>query len=50
MMDATKMKQHESANKENESTLKGTFFSLGVVGLVIFVTYLVLYGLFMARL
>jgi hypothetical protein len=32
-----------------EETQKGTIISVSVVGLVILITYLVLYGLFMAR-
>ncbi|MED3551677.1 cytochrome c oxidase subunit 2A [Cytobacillus praedii] len=32
-----------------EETHKGTIISVSVVGLVILITYLVLYGLFMAR-
>jgi hypothetical protein len=35
--------------KENENSLKGTCFSVGVVGAVILVNYLILYGLFMSR-
>jgi hypothetical protein len=38
----------ENVSKEEE-THKGTMFSVGVVGLVILITYVVLYGLFMAR-
>ncbi|MBS4220460.1 cytochrome C oxidase subunit II [Bacillus sp. FJAT-49711] len=36
--------------QENEETTKGTLFSVGIVGAVILVTYLVLYGLYMVRL
>ncbi|MBS4209421.1 hypothetical protein [Bacillus sp. FJAT-50079] len=36
-------------NKEEKETYKGTMFSVGVVGFVILITYLVLYGLYMAR-
>ncbi|WP_264740427.1 cytochrome c oxidase subunit 2A [Cytobacillus firmus] len=39
----------QSSSKEHNS-LKGTFFSVTVVGLGIFVTYLIVYGLYMARL
>ncbi|KAF0821147.1 MULTISPECIES: cytochrome c oxidase subunit 2A [unclassified Cytobacillus] len=46
-MDARKVNQ--SSSKEHNS-LKGTFFSVTVVGLGIFVTYLIVYGLYMARL
>ncbi|MGN7177086.1 cytochrome c oxidase subunit 2A [Paenibacillus sp. FSL R5-0490] len=45
-MDTRKVDQ--SSSKEQNS-LKGTFFSVTVVGLGIFVTYLILYGLYMAR-
>jgi hypothetical protein len=36
-------------NEENETSLKGTIFSVGVVGAVIFITYLLVYGLYMDR-
>ncbi|MBN8203676.1 MULTISPECIES: cytochrome c oxidase subunit 2A [Bacillaceae] len=39
----------QSSLKEHNS-LRGTFFSVTVVGLGIFVTYLIVYGLYMARL
>ncbi len=39
----------ETSDRANESTLKGTFFSVGVVGAVILVTYLLIYGLYMVR-
>lgn len=38
-----------SIKKEEEESYKGTMFSVGVVGAVILITYLVLYGLYMAR-
>ncbi len=34
---------------ESSTTVKGTIFSVGVVGAVIFITYLIIYGLYMAR-
>lgn len=48
-METRKVNQGGKAAKEQNS-MKGTFFSVGVVGAVIFVTYLLLYGLYMARL
>ncbi|MCR2823503.1 cytochrome C oxidase subunit II [Lederbergia panacisoli] len=35
---------------ESKENLKGTMFSVGIVGAVILLTYLVLYGLYMVRL
>ncbi|MBI0579305.1 MULTISPECIES: cytochrome c oxidase subunit 2A [Bacillaceae] len=35
--------------KEQEAPLKGTWISVGVVGVVILATYLLLYGLYMSR-
>lgn len=41
---------HENKiGEENESSLKGTFFSVGVVGAVILITYIIVFGLYMAR-
>ncbi|MFK9094023.1 cytochrome c oxidase subunit 2A [Bacillus salipaludis] len=37
-------------NEVHEAPLKGTWISVGVVGVVILLTYLLLYGLFMSRL
>ncbi|MFZ7945774.1 MULTISPECIES: cytochrome c oxidase subunit 2A [Bacillaceae] len=37
-------------NEAHEAPLKGTWISVGVVGVVILLTYLLLYGLFMTRL
>ncbi|MFG6117686.1 hypothetical protein [Thalassobacillus sp. B23F22_16] len=34
---------------EEHSSIKGTIFSVAVVGGVIFLTYLLIYGLYMAR-
>ncbi|MFG6116211.1 hypothetical protein ACGTN9_13600 [Halobacillus sp. MO56] len=34
---------------EEKSSIKGTIFSVTVVGVVIFLTYLLIYGLYMAR-
>ena len=36
--------------EEHEAALKGTWISVTVVGVVIVATYIVLYGLYMARL
>ncbi|MBT2689968.1 hypothetical protein J7I93_17515 [Bacillus sp. ISL-47] len=48
-METKKVIQGGKAAKEH-GTLKGTIFSVTVVGLGIFVTYLIVYGLYMARL
>ena len=37
------------SKKEHEAPLKGTWISVTVVGVVIVATYIVLYGLYMAR-
>ncbi|MEH7011006.1 hypothetical protein V7087_09300 [Neobacillus niacini] len=42
-------KVNHKSNKEHEAPLKGTWISVTVVGVVIVATYLVLYGLYMAR-
>jgi hypothetical protein len=34
---------------EESSSIKGTIFSLGVLGATLFITYLIVYGLYMAR-
>lgn len=36
-------------NSGKKETFKGTIFSVGVVGAVILITYVVIYGLYMAR-
>ncbi len=46
----SKKKNHEAKlDGENVTSLKGTAISVGVVGAVILITYIVLYGLYMAR-
>jgi hypothetical protein len=40
---------HKGKKQEQEAPLKGTWISVTVVGLVIVATYIVLYGLYMAR-
>ncbi|MDQ0973310.1 hypothetical protein QFZ31_003188 [Neobacillus niacini] len=47
-MAATKV-THKGKKQEQEAPLKGTWISVTVVGLVIVATYIVLYGLYMAR-
>ena len=39
----------ENLTVEHEGPLKGTWFSLGVLGFVIFVTYILLFWFFMDR-
>jgi hypothetical protein len=46
-MGATKV--NKNSKKENEAPLKGTWISVTLVGVVIVATYIVLYGLYMAR-
>jgi hypothetical protein len=46
-MAATKITQKNK--KDQEEPLKGTWLSVTVVGAVIVATYIVLYGLYMAR-
>lgn len=45
----TKVGHKNKAGKEHEGPLKGTWISVGVTGAVILATYLLLYGLYMAR-
>jgi hypothetical protein len=40
---------YKGKKQEQEAPLKGTWISVTVVGLVIVATYIVLYGLYMAR-
>lgn len=47
-MAATKV-SHKGKKEEVEAPLKGTWISVTVVGVVIVATYIVLYGLYMAR-
>jgi hypothetical protein len=46
---ATTNETHKGKKHEQEAPLKGTWISVTVVGLVIVATYIVLYGLYMAR-
>ena len=48
-MEAPNVEQGEKLDKENESSIKGTLISVGLVGSVILITYLVVFGLYMAR-
>ncbi|MDR6124832.1 cytochrome c oxidase subunit 2A [Neobacillus drentensis] len=48
-MGATKSYKKNKQSEHQEKPLKGTWISVGVVGVVILLTYLVLYGLFMSR-
>lgn len=41
--------QVEDKNKEAEHTVKGTMFSVGVVGFVILLTWLLLFVIYMYR-
>lgn len=48
-MKSLKFNRDKKLNKEKETSLKGTWFSVGVVGAVILVVYLIIFGLYMAR-
>ncbi|SFA89370.1 MULTISPECIES: hypothetical protein [unclassified Bacillus (in: firmicutes)] len=48
-MGSSKVNSMKKSGKKNESSMMGTFISLGVVLGVILITYFVLFGLFMAR-
>ncbi|MGM0878144.1 MAG: cytochrome C oxidase subunit II [Bacillota bacterium] len=48
-MGPTDVNHEKKLDEEKKSSLKGTFISVGVVGAVIFITYLVVYGLYMVR-
>jgi hypothetical protein len=49
-MGSTKANHKEKTGQEHESPLVGTWISVGVLGVVIFATYILLYGIYMARL
>lgn len=42
-------KGNQKSKEQHEEPLKGTWLSVTVVGVVIVATYIVLYGLYMAR-
>ena len=48
-MDAPNVEKEEKLSSDNETSIKGTLISLGLLGTVILVTYLVVFGLYMAR-
>lgn len=48
-MASAKANRNNKQSKQHEEPLKGTWISVGVVGVVILVTYLTLYGLYMTR-
>jgi hypothetical protein len=48
-MGTTEVEDKKKLSEEHEPPLKGTWFSVGVVAAGIFVTYLLVYGLYMAR-
>ncbi len=48
-MNADKENNVEKQDEVHEGPLRGTWVSVGVVGAVILITYIVLYGLYMAR-
>ncbi|WP_170885624.1 hypothetical protein [Bacillus alkalicellulosilyticus] len=43
------LKPQETKKQKEKSSLVGTAFGVGLVGAVILVTYLIIYGLYMAR-
>lgn len=48
-MGTNNLKHKQKLTEEQEAPLKGTWISVGVVGAVILATYILLYGLYMAR-
>lgn len=48
-METPKVDQNQELKQENETSVKGTMFSVGIVGAVIFLTYIILYGFYMVR-
>jgi hypothetical protein len=48
-MGASKVNRNKNTNGGNSERLVGTWISVGVVGAVILATYILLFGLFMAR-
>lgn len=44
-----KANREKKLDKEKETSLKGTWISVGVVGVVILVVYLIIFGLYMSR-
>lgn len=49
-MEGVNTKSTEAVPKSKETeTVKGTIFSVGVVGAVILLTYVIVYGLYMMR-
>ncbi|MEH7375241.1 cytochrome c oxidase subunit 2A [Neobacillus drentensis] len=48
-MGDTKVNNKKKHGEGHEAPLKGTWISVGLVGVVILATYLILYGLYMAR-
>lgn len=46
---ASKVNNSKNTNQDYQGPLVGTWISVGVVGAVILATYLILFGLFMAR-
>ncbi|WP_155966740.1 cytochrome c oxidase subunit 2A [Paenisporosarcina sp. TG-14] len=43
------MMKSKKLDKENETSLIGTWISVGVVGAVILIVYIIVFGLYMAR-
>ncbi|WP_142255406.1 cytochrome c oxidase subunit 2A [Bacillus sinesaloumensis] len=48
-MGASKVNRNKNTVGEQQGPLVGTWISVGVVGAVILATYILLFGLFMAR-
>ena len=48
-MEAPKVDQGTKVEMKNETSIKGTMISVGLVGSVILLTYLVVFGLYMTR-
>jgi hypothetical protein len=46
---SSKVNHGKKESKASETTMIGTYLSVGVVGLVILIVYFIIYGLYMAR-
>jgi hypothetical protein len=48
-MEAPNVEQEEKLSNDNETSIKGTLISVGLLGSVILITYLVVFGLYLTR-
>jgi hypothetical protein len=49
LMATPNVDQETKGEMENETSIKGTMISVGLVGTVILITYFVVFGLYMTR-